>query len=330
MQYVNLGESGLQVSRICLGCMSFGVRSWRPWVIEEDDARPIIQSALEMGINFFDTANMYSQGVSEEIVGRALKDFASRDDVVIATKVYFPVKDSPNQGGLSRKHIVSEIEASLRRLQTDYVDLYQIHRWDYNTPIEETLETLNDLVRSGKVRYIGASSMFAWQFAKALYLADMHGWTRFVSMQNHYNLIYREEEREMLPLCRAEDIGVLPWSPLARGFLSGNRDATGKRKTLRAETDAFGDKLYDYDEQDFAVLDRVTEVAQRHGVKPVQVALGWMLGKPGIAAPILGLRKIEHLEDAVAALGVTLSEEEARYLEERYRPRSVRGHEYRG
>ncbi|MFQ5825148.1 MAG: aldo/keto reductase [bacterium] len=326
MQYVHLGRSGLQVSRLCLGCMSFGSKKWHEWVIEEDESRPIIQKALELGINFFDTANMYSLGVSEKIVGRALKDFAKREEVVIATKVYFPMKDLPNQGGLSRKHIFSQIDASLKRLGTDYVDLYQIHRWDYSTPIEETLEALNDLVRIGKVRYLGASSMFAWQFAKSLYLADLHGWSRFVSMQNHYNLIYREEEREMLPLCREEGIGVIPWSPLARGFFAGNRDRKGGGETLRAKTDGYARKLY-FAENDFMILDLVFELAKRKNVKPIQIALAWILHQPGITSPIVGTSKIEHLEDLVAALEIKLSIDEQRYLEEPYKPRPVSEHE---
>ncbi len=327
MEYVNLGKSGLKVSRLCLGCMTFGSKTWREWVIEEKESRPIIQKALELGINFFDTANMYSLGVSEEIVGRALKDFAKRDEVVIATKVYFPMNDKPNMGGLSRKHIFSQIDASLKRLGTDYVDLYQIHRLDYSTPFEETLEALHDLVRMGKARYIGASSMFAWQFAKMLYLADLHGWTRFISMQNHYNLIYREEEREMLPLCRDQGIGVIPWSPLARGFLAGNRRREGG-ETLRAKTDDYARKLY-YSDQDFVIADRVVELAQRKGVQPIQIALAWVLQQPGITSPIVGSGKIEHLEQLVAALDIKLSEEERKFLEEPYMPRPVLGHEYR-
>ncbi len=327
MQYVNLGRTGLKVSRICVGCMTFGSKKWREWVIEEKESRPIIQKALDLGVNFFDTANMYSLGVSEEIVGRALKDFAKRDEVVIATKVYFPINDKPNQGGLSRKHIHSQIDASLKRLGTDYVDLYQIHRLDHFTPIEETLEALHDLVRMGKVRYLGASSMFAWQFAKMLHTSDLYGWSRFVSMQNHYNLIYREEEREMLPLCREEGVGIIPWSPVARGFLTGNRDRKGGGETLRAKTDDYAKKVYDYDDQDFAIADRVVDLAQRKGVKPIQIALAWVLHQPGITSPIVGTRKTEHLEDMVAALEIELSEEDRIYLEEPYRPRSIKGHE---
>ncbi|RMF38060.1 MAG: aldo/keto reductase, partial [Chloroflexi bacterium] len=303
MEYVNLGRSGLKVSRICLGTLSYGTPAWRDWVLPEDESRPFIKRALELGINFFDTADMYSNGVSEEILGRALRDFARREEVVIATKVYFPTGEGPNQRGLSRKHIMDAVDASLRRLGTDYIDLYQIHRWDYETPIEETLETLHDLVRMGKVRYIGASSMYAWQFAKALYLADMHGWTRFISMQNHYNLIYREEEREMLPLCRAEGVGVIPWSPLARGFLAGNRSRKGGGETKRARSDEFAHRMY-YQEADFQVVDRVVELARRRGVTPAQIALAWLLHQPGVTAPIVGATKIAHLEQAVAALEI--------------------------
>ncbi len=326
MEYVNLGRSGLKVSRICLGTLSYGTPAWRDWVLPEEESRPFIKRALELGINFFDTADMYSQGVSEEILGRALRDFARREEVVIATKVYFPTGEGPNQRGLSRKHIMDAVDASLRRLGTDYIDLYQIHRWDYETPIEETLETLHDLVRMGKVRYIGASSMYAWQFAKALYLADMHGWTRFVSMQNHYNLVYREEEREMLPLCRAEGVGVIPWSPLARGFLAGNRSKQGGGETKRARSDEFAHRMY-YQEADFRVVDRVVELARRRGVTPAQIALAWLLHQPGVTAPIVGATKISHLEQAVAALEIRLSPEERAYLEEPYQPHPVLGHE---
>ncbi len=326
MEYVNLGRSGLKVSRICLGTLSYGTPAWRDWVLPEEESRPFIKRALELGINFFDTADMYSQGVSEEILGRALRDFARREEVVIATKVYFPTGEGPNQRGLSRKHIMDAVDASLRRLGTDYIDLYQIHRWDYETPIEETLETLHDLVRMGKVRYIGASSMYAWQFAKALYLADMHGWTRFVSMQNHYNLVYREEEREMLPLCRAEGVGVIPWSPLARGFLAGNRSKQGGGETKRARSDEFAHRMY-YQEADFRVVDRVVELARRRGVTPAQIALAWLLHQPGVTAPIVGATKISHLEQAVAALEIRLSPEECAYLEEPYQPHPVLGHE---
>ncbi len=272
MQYVNLGSTGLKVSRICLGTMSYGTSKWRDWVLDEDKSRPFFKRALELGINFFDTADMYSVGVSEEVTGRALRDFAQRDKIVIATKVYNPMSDDPNDRGLSRKHIMDAIDNSLRRLGTDYVDLYQIHRWDDESPIEETLEALNDVVRAGKARYIGASSMYAWQFAKALYMADLHGWTRFVSMQNHYNLIYREEEREMVPLCRDQGIGLIPWSPLARGFLAGNRTPDKGGPTKRSKSDSFAHRMY-YQDEDFTVVDRVEELAERYDVKPAQIAL---------------------------------------------------------
>jgi aryl-alcohol dehydrogenase (NADP+) len=325
MDYVNLGRTGLKVSRICLGCMSYGSPEWRDWVLSEEDGRPFIRRALEMGINFFDTADMYSRGMSEEVLGRALADFTRREEVVVATKVFFPMSDGPNDRGLSRKHITESIDASLRRLRMDYVDLYQIHRWDATTPIEETLSTLNDLVRAGKVRYLGASSMYAWQFAKALYLADLHGWTRFSSMQNHYNLVYREEEREMLPLCRAEGIGVIPWSPLARGFLAGKR-RRGEEDTRRGKVDNFAHDLY-YQPEDFDVVDRVVALAERKGVKPAQIALAWLLHQPGLTAPIVGATRMEHLEDAVAALEIRLDEEERKDLEMPYRPHQVLGHE---
>lgn len=326
MDYVNLGRTGLKVSRICLGAMTYGDPGWREWVLPEEASRPFIKRALEMGINFFDTADVYSLGVSEEVLGRALNDFARRDEVIIATKVYNAMGSGPNQRGLSRKHIMDSIDASLRRLGTDYVDLYQIHRWDNETPIEETLEALNDLVRVGKVRYLGASSMYAWQFAQALYLADRHGWSRFVAMQNHYNLVYREEEREMIPLCRAEGIGLIPWSPLARGFLAGNRQrGSQEHPTSRAKTDDFAHRLY-YQETDFDVVDRVIELAQQHGVKPAQVALAWLLRQPGITSPIIGASKMAHLEEAVAALEINLSPEECRFLEEPYQPHPVLGH----
>lgn len=325
MQYVNLGHTGLKVSRLCLGMMTYGSPQWRAWVLDEAAAQPFIRRALELGINFFDTANMYSQGVSEEITGRALKAMARRDEVVVATKVFYPMGDKPNQGGLSRKHIMDSIDASLRRLQMDYVDLYQIHRFDPNTPIEETLAALHDVVKAGKARYLGASSMYAWQFARMLYTADLHGWTRFVSMQNHYNLVYREEEREMLPLCRAEGIGVIPWSPLARGFLAGNRSRGGGGATTRAQTDAFAADMY-YDEGDFAVADRVRELAAQRGVSAAQIALAWILQQPGVTAPIIGASKPHHLEEANAALEITLSPDELARLEEPYRPHRILGH----
>jgi len=325
MQYTHLGSSGLEVSRICLGAMTYGTPEWREWVLDEDTSRPFIRRALEHGITFFDTADMYSRGVSEEVLGRALRDFAHRDQVVIASKVFYPMSDGPNGKGLSRLHIMHSIDNSLRRLGTDYLDLYQIHRWDPETPIEETLEALHDVVKVGKARYIGASSMYAWQFAKSLYLADLHGWTRFISMQNHYNLVYREEEREMLPLCRDQGIGVIPWSPLARGFLAGNRSRQQWGETVRAKTDDFAHVLY-YQDSDFEVADRAAELAKEHGVAPAQIALAWMLHKPGVTAPIIGTSKMYQLEDAVAALEIKLSEAEIASLEEPYRPHPVLGH----
>jgi aryl-alcohol dehydrogenase (NADP+) len=325
MQYVNLGKTGLKVSRICLGMMTYGSTTWRDWVLPEEEGRPFIKRALEAGINFFDTADVYSIGVSEEITGRALRDFARREEVVVATKVNGQMGDSPNQKGLSRKHILEGIDASLCRLGTDYVDLYQIHRWDNETPIEETLEALNDVVRAGKARYIGASSMFAWQFAKALYLADLHGWTRFVAMQNHYNLVYREEEREMIPLCEAEGVGVIPWSPLARGFLAGNRTRDKAGETARSKSDAYAHNMY-YEDTDFDVLDCVTQIAEQHGVKPAQIALAWMLHKPGITSPIIGASKMYQLDEAIAALDIQLTPEEIAQLEAPYVPHPVLGH----
>ena len=332
MDYVNLGRTGLRVSRLCLGTMTFGSTAWRPWILPEDASRPFIRRALDAGINFFDTADMYSRGVSEQIVGRALNDFTTRDQVVVATKAFFPMGDGPNDRGLSRKHLFDAIDASLRRLGTDYVDLYQIHRFDPHTPIEETLEALNDIVRAGKARYLGASSMYAWQFARMLQASERHGWARFVSMQNHYNLVYREEEREMLPLCRAEGVGIIPWSPLARGFLAGNRERSGgpeEKKggdTLRARTDEYAQSLY-YADSDFRVVDRVVELAGRRGVTPAQIALAWILRQPGVTAPIIGVTKVEQLDDAVAALEVTLDDEECRRLEEPYLPHPVLGHQ---
>lgn len=326
MEYTNLGKTGLKVSRICLGMMTYGTSKWRDWVLDEEESRPFVKRALEMGINFFDTADMYSHGVSEEVTGRALKDFARRDEVVIATKVFFPSGEGPNQRGLSRVHIMNAIDASLKRLGTDYVDLYQIHRWDTTTPIEETLEALHDVIKAGKARYIGASSMYAWQFAKALYLADLHGWTRFVSMQNHYNLVYREEEREMIPLCREEGIAIIPWSPLARGFLTGNRTRETHEPTTRARTDSFAQEMY-YQDTDFDVVDRVKELAKRHGVTPAQIALAWLLHQPGLSAPIIGASKMPHLEQAFEALEIQLSQEEIDLLAEPYRPHPVLGHE---
>ena len=324
MDYVTLGKTGLKVSRLCLGCMTYGSKKWREWVLEEEESRPSIKRAIEAGINFFDTANVYSDGVSEEIVGRAIRDFASREEMVIATKLFNPMRKDPNGKGLSRKAVMTEIDHSLKRLGMDYVDLYQIHRWDYETPIEETMEALHDVVKAGKARYIGASSMFAWQFAKSLYVCDLNGWTRFVSMQDHYNLIYREEEREMLPLCGDQGIGVIPWSPLARGFLAGNRHKEGG-ETVRSKTDDYAKGMY-YQDDDFAVADRVAEVAKARGVGNMQVALAWVLSRPGITAPIIGTSKPGHLDDAVAALSIKLSEEEIKKLEEPYKPHRILGH----
>ncbi len=325
MQYTSLGHTGLQVSRLCLGCMSYGTPAWRDWVLDETASEPFYKQALDAGINFFDTADMYSDGVSEEVTGRVLKKLGvKRETVVIATKLYKPMGNTPNERGTSRKHVKHAVEASLRRLGMDYIDLYQIHRHDAGTPSEETLEALTQLVREGKVLYLGASSMAAWEFARYLYLADRHGLARFVSMQNHYNLVYREEEREMLPLCRAENIGVIPWSPLARGFLAGNRNAARQGDTKRANSDDFAHKLY-YQEGDFQVVDRVTEVAQAHGVPNAQVALAWMLQKPGITAPIVGATKPHHLDDAVKALDSKLDDAQMKSLEEPYRPHPVLG-----
>ncbi len=324
MQYTSLGRSGLKVSRICLGMMTYGTPKWRPWVLDEETSRPFVKRALELGINFFDTADMYSDGVSEEVLGRAIKDFARREDVVIATKVFYPMGPGVNDRGLSRKHVLDAIDASLTRLGMDYVDLYQIHRYDPETPIEETLEALNDVVRAGKARYIGASSMFAWQFAQALEISDRRGYARFVSMQNHYNLIYREEEREMLPLCRAERIGVIPWSPLARGLLAGGRREGLLGDTARSKTDDYASKLYE--DSDLAIADRVVETARRRGVPPARIALAWLLSRSGVTAPIVGASRKEHLDDAVAAVDVSLAEEERRFLEEPYRPHAIRGH----
>lgn len=325
MEYVKLGSTGLDVSRICLGCMTYGEpdRGQHPWTLDEESSRPRLRRALELGINFFDTSNSYSDGSSEEILGRAIRDFTSRDDVVIATKVFYPVRKGPNSGGLSRKAIMREIDGSLRRLGTDYVDLYQIHRWDYRTPIEETLEALNDVVRAGKARYIGASSMFAWQFTKALYTSDLNGWPRFVSMQDHYNLLNREEEREMLPLCAAEGIGVLPWSPLARGRLT--RDWA--ESTRRSETDLVGKVLYAEQTAaaDRQIVERVAEIAANRGVPRAQVALAWLLQKPVVTAPIIGAAKPDHLDDAVAALALRLAAEEIDALQELYVPHPVVG-----
>ena len=324
MEYVNLGSTGLKVSRLCLGTMTYGSKNWREWVLEEDQSRPFIRQALEAGINFFDTADMYSLGKSEEILGRALKEFGpSRDRVVIATKVFNAMGDDPNQRGLSRKHIFHAIDDSLRRLGTDYVDLYQIHRFDPQTPIEETLSALHDLVRACKARYLGASSMWAWQFAIMLHLARSRNWTSFVSMQNHYNLLYREEEREMIPLCLSEGIGLIPWSPLARGLLAGRPN-----ETVRAQTDIYAKQIYgSMAAADEKVLAQVRTIAQSRGVAPAQVSLAWILHKPGITAPILGASKPEHFKDALAALELKLSPSEMASLEQPYVPHPIAGHE---
>ena len=332
MEYARLGNTGLKVSRICLGCMSYGdpgrvapdgSRRW-PWALNEADSRPFFKRALEAGINFFDTANVYSAGASEEVTGRALKDLARREDIVLATKVHGAMDPGPNGHGLSRKAIFQEMDASLKRLGTDYVDLYQIHRWDNETPIEETLEALSDVVRAGKARYLGASSMYAWQFSKALHLAERHGWARFVSMQNHYNLLYREEEREMTGLCVDQGIGLIPWSPLARGRLA--RGAASSEATARSKTDRFGKMLYgSMAEADTRVLERVDVVAKARGIPNAQVALAWLLGKEGVTSPIIGATKMQHLDDAVAALAVKLTSDEVRSLEEPYLPHAVAG-----
>ncbi len=326
MEYVNLGASGLKVSRLCLGMMTYGSSQWRDWILDYDDTRPFVARALDAGINFFDTADMYSRGASEEVTGRALKELGvPRHKVVVATKVYNPMGDDPNERGLSRKHIMHGIDDSLRRLGMDYVDLYQIHRFDRTTPIEETLEALNDVVKAGKALYIGASSMYAWQFARMLETSDRRGLAKFVTMQNHYNLIYREEEREMIPLCVHEGIGLLPWSPLARGFLTGSRRRQDKGETTRSRSDAFAHQLY-YEEEDFRVVDRVTEVAGKRGVPNAQVALAWLLSKPYVTAPIVGASKMSHLEDAIKATEIKLTDEEIAALEEPYRPHPILGH----
>jgi len=324
MDQIRLGRTGLHVSRVCLGMMSYGNDSDRPWVLDEAAAEPIVRRAVEGGITFFDTADVYSGGASEVATGRLLPKYISREEVVVATKINGAMTPGPNGRGLSRKHILSGIDASLGRLGMDYVDLYQVHRWDPHTPIEETMEALHDVVRAGKARYIGASSMYAWQFAKAQRVAERHGWTRFVSMQNHYNLVYREEEREMIPQCIDQGVGVIPWSPLARGLLTGTRTRSGEKKTIRAETDGFGDSLYG--PQDFDVVDRAAEVAGERGVPAAQVALAWLLGRPGVTAPIVGATKLGHLEDALAAADLSLTEDEVARLEEPYVPHPVIGH----
>ena len=325
MEYVNLGATGLRVSRICLGMMSYGNNSERPWVLDEDAAEPVIRAAADGGITFYDTADVYSAGASETATGRLLGKLFTREEVVVATKVHGPTMPGENGRGLSRKHIMASIDASLERLDMDYVDLYQIHRWDPGTPVEETMEALHDVVRAGKARYIGASSMFAWQFAKAQHAAALHGWTRFVSMQNHYNLVYREEEREMIPQCIDQGVGVIPWSPLARGLLAGSRSRDGAKHTVRANSDAFGDTLYT-DPSDFDVADRAAEVAAARGVPTAQVALAWLLHRPGVTAPIVGATKVSHLQDALAAEQLTLTRDEMRRLEEPYVPHPIAGH----
>ena len=326
MQYVNLGKTGMKVSRLCLGMMSYGSKSWREWVLDEEQARPFIRRALDAGINFFDTADVYSLGESEKITGNLLRHFGvRRENVIVATKVNGQMSDDINDKGLSRKHILDSIDKSLQRLQMDYVDLYQIHRWDYETPIEETLEALNDVVRAGKARYIGASSMYAWQFAKALHTSEKHGWTKFVSMQNHYNLAYREEEREMIPLCTDQGIGLIPWSPMARGFFAGNRKRGGGGETTRAKSDPFANDLY-FRAEDFDVADRVAEIAKERDVTGSQLALAWILSKPYVHSPIIGATKMDHLDQAIAALEIKLSDEEIKRLEEPYKPHPILGH----
>ena len=324
MDYIRFGNTGMRVSRLCLGTMTYGKPNdrWK-WALDEEESRPFIKKALELGINFFDTADVYSFGTSEEIVGSALRDFAKRDEVVIATKVFNQMSNDPNDRGLSRKHIMNSIDRSLKRLKTDYVDLYQIHRWDYHTSVEETMEALNDVVKAGKALYIGGSSMYSWQFAIALFTSDLHGWTRFVSMQPHYNLIYREEEREMLPFCQDQKIAVIPWSPLARGLLTGNRSKE-RKETLRSQTDEFGKTLYK--DSDFEIIDRLTKVAVDRGIPNAQVALAWLLSKPAVTSPIIGASKPGHLEDAVAALEIKLTSDEIKSLEELYQPHQVSGH----
>ena len=326
MKLKRLGNSGLKISELCLGTMTYGDPNWREWVLPEEASRPFIKSALEQGINFFDTANMYSLGASEEILGRALKDFARRDEVVVATKVYYGMSDNPMDCGLSRKHIMNAIDDSLKRLGTDYVDLYQIHRWDYDTPIEETLEALHDVVKAGKVRYIGASSMHAWQFMKALNISEKNGWTKFISMQNAYNLVYREEEREMLPLCEDQGIGVIPWSPLARGFLTGNKKKGNDGETVRARTDGIAKALKYGQDADYEVLDIVTEIATSRGVSNAQIALAWVHHSPNITAPIIGASKMYQLDEAIAALDISLDVDELARLNDAYVPHNVSGH----
>jgi len=327
MQYTKLGNTGITVSRICLGCMSYGDGKWREWTVGADEARDHFAAALDAGVNFFDTADVYSAGVSEEITGRWLGEMASRDDIVLATKVHGPMGSGPNRRGLSRKHILEACDNSLRRLRTDFIDLYQIHRWDFSTPIEETLDALDTLVRAGKVRYLGASSMAAWQFSKALYVAKEHGWHRFVAMQNHYNLIYREEEREMIPLCVDQGVGVIPWSPLARGFLEGDRTRErGAGPTKRAQTDEMQKSMY-FRDNDFEIATVAQKAAKEHGVTPTQIACAWILQAPGVTAPIVGATKTHHLQQIFEAADITLSTEEVNELEKPYRPHPIIGHE---
>jgi aryl-alcohol dehydrogenase (NADP+) len=326
MEYIRLGKSGLKVSRLCLGMMTYGSSKWRKWTLDEEQALPFVKRALEAGINFFDTADVYSVGASEEVLGNTLRACGvQRENVVVATKVFNQMSADVNDRGLSRKHILDSIDRSLRRLKMEYVDLYQIHRWDYDTPIEETMQALNDVVKAGKARYIGASSMFAWQFAKAQYTADLHGWSRFVSMQDHYNLVYREEEREMIPLCIDQGIGLIPWSPMARGFFGGNRHKEGGGETVRAQTDDFAAMLY-YRPEDFNIAERAWEVAKAHNASGSQIALAWILSKPYVTAPIIGASKLEHLDQSIAALDIKLTPEEVKPLEELYQPHPVLGH----
>jgi 1-deoxyxylulose-5-phosphate synthase len=326
MQYVNFGRTGLQVSRLCLGMMTYGSKSWRPWILEKDEARPFLKRVLDAGVNFLDTADVYSMGASEQVLGELIRDLgANRENLVIASKVYQPMSDDVNDRGLSRKHILTSIDRSLQRLQVEYLDVYQIHRWDYQTPIEETMEALHDVVRAGKVRYIGASSMFAWQLTKAQYTARLHGWTQFASMQDHYNLIYREEEREMIPCCVDQGMAIVPWSPMARGFFSGDRRQGDRGGTPRARADAYAQSMY-YRDEDFLVADRVQEVARRRGLSGSQVALAWVLSKPFITAPIIGASRLEHLDEALAALEVQLEPDEIQALEQPYQPHPILGH----
>ena len=324
MEYVKFGRTGLKVSRLCLGCMSYGTSAWRPWVLDEAQSYRCFQTAFELGFNFFDTADMYSRGVSEEVTGRAVREYSSRDQTIIATKAYYPTGDGPNDRGLSRKHLFDAIDSSLRRLGTDYIDLFQIHRWDSETPIEETLRALDDIVSSGKARYVGASSCYSWQFAQALAMADQRGWARFDSMQNHYNLVYREEEREMIPLCRAEEIAIIPWSPLARGLLARPQQQSATVDTLRSKTDDLAQKFYTQS-SDFEIAARCHQVAERRGIASAQIALAWLLCQPGVTAPIVGATQPGQIEEMAGALDVQLDETECKFLEEKYQPHAVVG-----